>query len=199
MRDKMSTAQQNQNSQLTWPNPPRVAISEAARTAIATFFDHWRRLPSEQNQFAPHLRTFLDHPNPALQPRVAIIDVVPPQNLKVRLFATDRESTLGLNMTGANALDVYPPSLRSKVWRGVFAVVSRPCGWLTERIITSASGATTSSLALTLPLATDQDAPQCSVNYTYLVDRIDLVGQTASVNWVSDGTWIDLGAGVPTG
>ncbi|MDX2223898.1 MAG: hypothetical protein SFV21_14200 [Rhodospirillaceae bacterium] len=183
--------------QRLWTLETRDRGERDARLAIERFFLHWETLPRAAGALAPHIRTFLDRPNPAVQPRVALVDVVPPERMYVRLFATDRENTLGRNLTGENALDVYPPEIRHLLWRGAEAVVGRPCGWLTERIVTSAAGASTRFLSISLPLLTDPDAAACLVNYTFPINRVEDKSDIALVNAVSPGRWIDLGAGVP--
>lgn len=183
--------------ELTWPTASPDAAEEAAREAVKKFLAFWKSLPRGEGGL-PSLRGMLDHADPALQPHVALVDVVPPRSMPIRLFATAREHRFGQNLTGIDALDLYPAAMRDRVWTSGVAVVSRPCGLLTERTMTSVRGASLKILSLSVPLAVLPGAPKCLANFSATIgmapDRHDI----AEVNAIGPPVWLDFGYGVPS-
>jgi|GEM_PF-1245315 hypothetical protein len=179
------------------PAPDASAHERAALARAEDFFSYWSALPRADTQRAPHLRTLLDNPAPPLQPAIALVDVVPPASLPVRLFGSEREAAFGLNITRRDALDFYAPHLRRAVFARAACVVEQPVGWLTRRLITSTRGSSVRFLSLSLPLAVDSGAPPVVVNFGAAMDRQPNEDFPARVNAISGGAWLDLGAGVP--
>jgi hypothetical protein len=173
------------------------ATESGARARVGEFFAYWKSLPRAPGQLIPHLRSLLDSVEPRLQPTIALVDVVPPETLAVRLFGTRREAAFGSNITRANALDFYPADLRAAVFARAQCIVTQPVGWQTQRIITSTGGATVRFLSLSLPLAVDSDAAPCVANFGAAMDQQPDDNFPARINVVGGGSWIDLGAGCP--
>ena len=186
-------------SLVLWASPPVDVREIAAREFIARFAAHWLSLPRPGGAISPTLASYLDHADPVVQPSVALVDVTADRRLMVRLFATRREAGFGRNVTGTDALSVYPPEIRGRIWTGVRAVVDHPCGLLTSRIVTSASGVSTEYLSLTLPIALPENGPKCVANCIASVGRPPDEPHVARVSSVGPGSWVDIGAGVPKG
>jgi len=173
------------------------ATEAGARTSIQEFLGYWKSLPRAPGALLPHLRTLLDHANPKIQPSIALVDVIPPQMLAVRLFGTRREAAFGTNITRANALDFYPAEVRATVFARSLTMIAHPVGWMTQRVITSGRGSTVRFLSLSLPLAVDSGAAPCIANYGAAMDRQPDEDFPARINTLGGGEWVDLGAGIP--
>lgn len=187
----------------TSPTAPVASLAPAAcdndaHSRLDAFLTFWRALPRETGKIAPHVRTFLDNAAPEFQPAVAMVDVVAPQTLTVRLFGTQLESDLGMNVTYANALDFYEPHLREPVFTRALCVVRHPVGWYSERIVTSAKGATMRLMGINLPLVVDSGAPPGMVNFGAVTDRRTGDTPTPHVHAIVAGQWVDIGAGTPS-
>jgi hypothetical protein len=169
-----------------------------AQAKVDRFLAYWRSLPCPPHRAAPTVQTLLDHVQPDLQPYVALVDVVPPELLRVRLFGTAREASFGANITSTNALDVFEPHLRADVFERVSIVARHPAGWLTQRITTSSRGSTMRFLSLTLPLSIESGANPCVVNFGATMDVRPKDEMVPKVNAVMGCQWIDVGAGIPS-
>jgi hypothetical protein len=180
---------------LSWPEPPRDGADRAARVRVHTFADHWAGLPRPNGAKAPNLESYLDRADPTVQPDVAIVDV-DGRRMPIRLYATNREATFGGNLTGIDALNLYPDGIRARIWSGALGVVMQPCGWLTERVMTSARGRSVNLWSLSLPLASGGTVKHL-VNFTAIMGPVPEEGVPAQVNAVSRGAWVDVGFGVP--
>jgi hypothetical protein len=181
---------------LTWPVEARAEAETNARQSVERFLAFWKSLPTGEGDL-PSLRGILDRADPALQPHVALVDIVPPRSMPIRLFATAREHRFGQNLTGVDALELYPAALRERVWASGVAVVSRPCGLLTERTMTSARGASLQILSLSLPLAVPSGAPKCLTNFSATIGLVPDRHEIAEVYAIGPAHWLDLGHGVP--
>lgn len=179
-------------------HPPENPDAYQAQQKVDRFLAHRRTLPCPPNRVAPHVRTLLDNVEPELQPSVALVDVVPPALLSVRLFGTAREASFGANITHTNALDVFETHLREPVFERVMAVVRQPVGWLTQRLSTSSRGTMMRFLSLTLPLTVDSGAKPCVVNFGATMDVRPKDDALPRVNAVLGCQWIDVGAGIPS-
>jgi hypothetical protein len=177
---------------------PFDATEAGARQSIQKFLDYWKSLPRETGTLTPHLRTLLDHVDPRLQPAIAMVDVVPPQTLAVRLFGTRRSAAFGTDITRANALDFYPEAIRAAVFHRAQCIVAHPAGWLTQRVLTSTTGSTVRFLSISVPLTVDSGAAPCIANFGAAMDRQPDENFPARVNAVAGGQWVDLGAGIPS-
>ncbi|MCB2107312.1 MAG: hypothetical protein KDE14_06400 [Rhodobacteraceae bacterium] len=179
-----------------WSRELTAVRDSEARKAVQKFWDHWLKLPRPPGQIAPHLRAFLDAPEPALQPRVALLDIVPPDKIIVRLHSSARENSLGQAITGTNVLDICLAEDRDRLWKAAHEVVTRPCGWMTESVVTGASGVAARYLAINLPLMHD-GGTLVMANYSVALENGETAGERGSVAGVGPGQWVDLGAGTP--
>lgn len=174
------------------------ADEEDARARIDAFLEYWKGLKREPFKIVPHVRTLLDNVDPASQPAVALVDVIAPSTLSIRLFGTERAAGFGQDVTHANALDYYEPHLRDPVFKRVQCVVRYPVGWTNQRIITTAKGHTVRFLSIYLPLAVDSGAVPCFVNFGAIMDRMEADLANPMVSALAAGEWIDIGAGTPS-
>lgn len=166
---------------------------------LEPFCDHWQSLPKAEGQLIPHLRSFLDHVDPALQPHVALVDIPDDGDWSLRLYGTGRMNAFGRDLSGVNPLIIYDEKIRPLVIQSIAQALSQPCGWKTIREITTLSGLTNKGASVSLPLATDDGQPSCIVNYTTLVEPIAHDDRHGRVNTISEWEWMDIGAGVPAG
>lgn len=182
-----------------WAKPAVDEIEGSARILIDRFAAHWNRLPRRSDSICPTLATFLDRVDPIVQPRIALLDIdLTGNRMLIRLYATNREHGMGQNLTGMDAREIYPERLRRHVWTVATRVVTRPCGYLTERVMTSARGSSTRFLTLSLPIANPAGNAPCLAHCTAPIDQVPDEPEAAQVNSIDLGRWIDLGAGTPS-
>jgi len=169
-----------------------------AQKQVDAFLAYWKALPREPGRIIPHLRTLLDQAEPKLQRSIALLDVMPPLMLAVRLFGTEREAVFGQDPTHTNALDSFEPHLREPVFSRVLCVVGQPVGWLNQRGTLSTRGTVYRHLALNLPLAVDSGAAPCIVNFSTIIDQYPNAKSVPQVNALFGCEWVDIGAGTPS-
>lgn len=180
------------------PRSQTSATEVGARQSVQQFLNYWKSLPRAPGALTPHLRTLLDQVDPKLQPSIALVDVVPPDMLAVRLFGTRREAAFGTNITRANALDFYPVEVRPAVFARAVCIVTQPVAWMTQRVITSTGGSSVRFLSISVPLAVDSGASPCIANFGAAMDHQSDDQFPARINTMGVGSWVDLGAGVPS-
>ena len=131
---------------------------------ITAFFDHWSALRGD-NQ-VPHLRAFLDHPAPAFQPYVTIIDVDQSGRTSVRLMGGERFDLAAWPASQTEPMRVvYSPRLFPKLHAVTVACISRPCGFRAIRSFESTDGQRHRAAVIALPLAVDHPRIRSFVHY----------------------------------
>lgn len=145
----------------------------------------------------PHVRTFLDNADPALQPHVALVDINSREDWTLRLYGTGRVNSFGRDLSGINPIDVYAPNVQPLLIDCVAAVVRQPCGWRSKRKVITVKGMTNNGSGVTLPLATDDGKPDCIVNFMVFSEPIAHNDRQAMVDDIPNWEWMDIGAGVP--
>lgn len=166
---------------------------------IHRFAEHWSSLSHTAGSIGPSLATFLDRVDPIVQPRIALLDIdLIGNRMPIRLFATSRELSVGQNLTGMDGLKFYSERLRGHVWTVATHVVTRPCGYLTERVMTSVRGGSMRFLSLSLPIANPAGHAPCLAHCTAPIGQVPDEPEAAQVNSIDLGRWIDLGAGTPS-
>ena len=163
---------------------------------ITAFFDHWSDLRGS-NQ-VPHLRAFLDHPAPAFQPYVTIIDVDSSGRTSVRLMGGERFDLAARPTSQAEPMRVvYSPRLYPKLHAVTVACVSRPCGFRAIRSFESTDGQKHRAAVIALPLVVDDPRVKSFVHYQFLLGSKAYRGAAQVVTAIHSPQWIDIGAGVP--
>lgn len=165
--------------------------------AVDAFIAHWRGLPRGNDALLPHLRTFLDHAEPSLQPYVALVDIVERDNWTLRLYGTGRVNSFGRDLSGINPIDVYAPAIRPLLQDSIMTVIGQPCGWRSTRRVTTEKGLSINGSGVTLPLATDETQPACIVNFMVFSEAIAHNDRQGVVDDIPTWAWLDIGAGVP--
>ena len=113
----------------------------------------------------PHVRTFLDHAELALQPHVALVDINARDNWTLRLYRTGRVNSFGRDLSGINPIEVYAPDTRPLLQDNVMKLLAHLCGWKLTRLIITVKGMTNQGSGVKPPLAADDDKPDCIVNF----------------------------------
>lgn len=174
-------------------------MTTASFADLDRFCAHWQALPKADGLLIPHLRSFLDNVDPALQTHVALVDIHDEMDWSLRLYGTGRMNAFGRDLSGVNPLIVYDEKIRPLVAESVAQVLAHPCGWKTIREITTLSGLTNRGSSVSLPIATDEGQPACIVNYTTLTEAVAHRDRQGRVDTISEWEWLDIGAGVPEG
>ncbi len=164
---------------------------------VDTFLEHWRTLPREEGAHMPHVRTFLDIVEPALQPHVALVDIHARDDWTLRLYGTAPVNAFGRDLSGINPLEIYAPDIRPLMMDSIGAVISHPCGWKSMREITTTTGLTNPGSGVTLPLATDPEQAPCIVNFVIMAEPVAHKDRVGIVDSIMSWEWMDIGAGVP--
>ena len=161
-----------------------------------SFLAHWRALPKEG--LIPHLRSYLDNPQPALQPHVAIIDVLPGGELKARLVGTERVALYDRNMTDKNPLaEVFSDEAKPVVAMLAKHTVGHPCGNRGQQTIETSKGRELRGVTMTLPLGVDNPDARCFVHFQHLAEPLEVQEVALQILRIDYYEWIDIGSGVP--
>jgi hypothetical protein len=175
---------------------PVDAITFQDAPEMAAFAAHWLRL--RKVSLVPRLSDFLDAPVPNLQPFVAISDVLAPDQIKVRLFATGLVEVMG-ERTGSAIEEVYAKGAREAVCALAWEAVTRPVGYVCVRCIKTPSGLDLGISTISLPMLNASAAPVV-VSYIHITKKRVLLMEEAQadvVHHVELTHWIDIGAGTP--
>lgn len=164
---------------------------------VDTFIAHWQNLPRDEGALIPHVRSFLDHVEPSLQPHVALVDINARDDWTLRLYGTGRVNSFGRGLSGINPIEVYAPNIRPLLQDSIMTLLAHPCGWKSTRLITTVKGMTYQGSGLTLPLAVDDDKPGCIVNFMVFGKAFAHNDRQGIVEAISSWEWIDIGAGTP--
>lgn len=164
---------------------------------FVAFWAYWSTL--SKNNLVPHLRDYLDHAPPALQPNVVLIDVSSPTEMTIRLAGTALVEMVG-EMTGSGAERIYQGRARNVAIEAAWTAANHPCGYTIRRTVRSKSGRLFVSNGLVLPLHTETAGSKTVAGYNEL-PRADTgfaqEGKIEQVQEVGAITWFDIGAGVP--
>lgn len=163
--------------------------------ALQSFVSHWLSLKKEG--LVPSIQEFLDHAHPETQPFVVLLDVISIDQIHIRLMGTGLVQLTGRELTKTNALDMYAPALRKKVGQACLTMVTRPCGQMTERLVTTASGLIMPANTVTLPVLC-KGGQGCLASYTNTREPIATGDSMSVVREILSTEWIDIGAGVPS-
>ncbi len=164
--------------------------------AAEEFFNHWNALPKED--LLPHLRDYLDRPMPDFQPGVAIVDMLPDGQLKVRLVGTKRVSLFDQDLTNQNPLAMFSDEACATVGMLARHTVTQPCGNRGTQTIRTDAGTECLGATIALPLKVDDPDAKCFVHFQRLIEDLPFNGKATQILRVNHYEWIDLGAGVPT-
>ncbi|MBL8630548.1 MAG: hypothetical protein JNM81_13005, partial [Rhodospirillaceae bacterium] len=150
--------------------------------------------------FTPHLRDYLDHVPPDLQPSVAIIDVYSPDRIALRMAGTQIVDAIGHEPTVKDTPSVYNQELQKSAVLIAWAAVTQPCGYAAKREIRSRAGRVALVHGIALPIRTERPDCKTLVNFSSLarsVAEMKFQDRVASLNPMTPMQWIDIGNGVP--
>lgn len=162
--------------------------------ACKAFTDHWFALKGADAM--PALSAFLDKPEPKLQPRVILSDLVSSDILRFHLAGTAFIRDLDQEVTGMNMLDFSDPSFAAQAVRINKTVRSHPCGMRGTGIgLTTAGRVAPVELAAyplsrvrTLPIVVSIVEPISALKFGEHVERFQDIREIS---------WIDIGCGLP--
>ncbi len=145
----------------------------------------------------PHLRDYLDRPQPDLQPGVAIVDVLPAGQFSVRLVGTERVSLYGKDMTHQNPMAMFSDEAKATVGNLARHTVAQPCGNRGKQTIRTNTGNERLGVTMALPLKVDHPDAKCFVHFQHLLEELDFDETAVQILRIDEYEWIDLGAGIP--
>lgn len=164
--------------------------------ALGSFLAHWRTLPREG--LVPTLGAYLDNPPVALQPYVAISDLVSADDTTIRLMGTALAHAVG-ERTGTDIKDSYGKDIARYIRKLAWTAVSHPAGYLARRGFARIHGLPYTVQTITLPLI-GKSVPHCVVTY-FGLDYRDY--RNNDPKWLDQSVgcelqgWVDIGAGIP--
>jgi hypothetical protein len=159
------------------------------------FLAHWRSLPRQD--LLPSLRGLHDYPLHDLAPMMVVVDVISEFELRFREVGRGITMLYGKDLTGSNALSLFPAELRPRIGRDSLRLVTHPCGITVRRSLAMGNGALLPSVGMSLPLQPGADGRGRFVNYTHVDMPSGPRGTMTHVCQVVPTDWIDIGAGVP--
>jgi hypothetical protein len=157
------------------------------------FVDHWKALKGSAR--APSLADFLDHPIPACQPWIAIVDIG--DDLVLRLFGTALVRHYGADFTGKPTSMVYPPPTHAAMRRFNTAIAATFCGAYAVSSGYTSTGRIADMIAVGLPLL--RRGGISSVWLTKVGVALSLGETGVPERSIVSERWIDLGNGMPGG
>ena len=145
------------------------------------------------------MQNFLDRPEPDIQPDIAIADVLPDGKLSVRLYGTGRVKTFNQNFTDSDdPLMAYPGEIGKLALGIILKTVEFPCGFrATVQFASSKPERILNTVSSILPLEHETTGAFSILSHQYLIDDVDPGEFPETVLNISNGEFIDIGAGVP--
>lgn len=170
---------------------------DEAFAAVEAFYGHWNNLP-KNGGLMPHLRDYLDHPQPDLQPGVAIVDLLPGGKMNVRLVGTKRAALFGKDLTHKDPMIAFSTKAQKTAAKLAKGTVSQPCGNRGLQSIKTSSGRLRQSATMAFPLQVDDPDARCFVHFQRLMGDLEFDETAVEISTIDHVEWIDIGAGVPS-
>ena len=159
-------------------------------------FSHWDSFRG--GGLVPSLKDFLSRPHPQLQPHLIMLDVIEPDQLRVRLFATELVENAKIDLTGLNLLSfTSTPETSKELWNVVHEAAAHPCGTCNVLESITNSGRTVTTEVVSLPLTPFPGGPPCVVTAVGPREELDFKDSNYRVVCYIERGWLDIGAGVP--
>ena len=137
----------------------------------------------------------------AILPSVTLFDVVSPEEIRIRLAASQQEQIAGRPLKGVNLLDFTAPEERAVRSRRMWSMAQQPCGGWGGFVHSLNSGLEISAEAVTLPLRPARaDQPMQLITAMARVagpDRHDEPKPGPVLRVSQDYRFLDGGAGLP--
>jgi len=178
---------------------PGIALDECQRLVRSPtcrgIKDRWIALRSGK---IPSLQEFLSNPDPKLQPSTVLVDVVSPEMLRIRLFATELVKVAGIELTGANLLDFAGSSeTAAELWKTTHLITDHPCGLWSHKLASTASGRHVTIEEVSFPVVPFSGGAPCLASGIALVKALEYRDTVFRLERYTDACWIDIGFGVP--
>ncbi len=158
---------------------------------------HWQSLPKQG--LRPSLQSFLDRPEPDIQPGIAIADVDSTGKLSVRLYGTGRVKTFNQNFTDSDdPLSAYPGEIGELALEIIRKTVEFPCGFrATVQFASSKPQRILNTVSSLLPLEHETTGVLSVLSHHYLIDDVEPGEFPETVLNITNGEYIDIGASIP--
>jgi hypothetical protein len=161
-----------------------------------SFLAHWQSL--RVGGALPTLKDYLGKPHAALQPNVAIKDVLEPGNLRVRLFGTHLVEIAGVDPTGGNLMTfAADDEMAEALWWYQHRVATHPVGMTSMKLASTAQGRTIVFEDVELPLTPFPGGPPCLVCCLGFVELVDYKDKMFKLLKHTAIRWLDIGWGIP--
>jgi len=137
-----------------------------------------------------------------LMPMLLLVEVITPDEMRVRVAGTRLRDYLGVEITGANYIELAPPEGRAIRRHRTWHMATQPCG---SRLIYRhrfASGRVLPSEAVSLPLDTERaDGPRLLLAHIAPMQADNASPEPAAstqVDIAASFSYLDIGHGVPS-
>jgi hypothetical protein len=188
-------------------NHPTPKSIDALRQNLGTFWSedcqafmaHWARLREEA--LMPTTEAFLDHPMPDFAPNIYLVELVD-GIARVRLQGSALDERWPAQLTGRDLHERLPVKVRERSLQNMHHIAAQPCGYLASNRYTTSLNRTIMAKLIQLPLAVQAGRPPRVVSLSTIPRRAlsDEEMEEMVAAFRSEAlTWIDLGAGVPSG
>ena len=173
-----------------------MALPDFKSKACERYFALWQRLRPADG--IPALSDLFDAADPNLQPQMAILDLVAPTVLRVRLFATRLVDYAGVDLTGTN-LHSFARSEQFSAQVNVAATVvtSHTCGLLSRKVAATAAGRRVTIEMMSLPLRPFAGGPPAIGAAVEVLEQLDFQERVFGLERYEAAEWVDVGYGVP--
>jgi hypothetical protein len=152
----------------------------------------------------PSLTSFLDAALFEFMPRIAILDMLGPDDFKFRYFGTILAEVAGVDYTGISARESRAQGVYLGIGSRGWDALNHPCGYLSRREVhrfgrPEVPATVLEILTLALPLSRPAGA-QCLINYFSVPSLATNPGrseESGPQQRIFPMAWVDIGAGVP--
>ena len=168
--------------------------------------DFWRHYVALRREgLVPTLRDFLDSAPYRFMPRVAIADMVGPDDFVMRFYGTALTDLSGTDWTGMSARESERRGMPIQTGSRGWTAVNHPCGYLSTRAFLRRERplepeVTFELTTLALPLTRPGETAQCMLNYNSLPHFAGALAAAAAKTVgqaITPLHWVDIGAGIP--
>jgi hypothetical protein len=172
--------------------PPRFFTAEANR-----FAEQFRALQQTTGAIVPPRRAFAPSSMRTLLPYLALLELLAPETILVRLVGTAVINRGRVDMTGKNLLDFYPESQRDRARQHHLRMLEMPCG--STFLSREEFGPVTTFVEIVnYPLADDEGKARFILGIAVETNRRELMlrgDASMQISALVDQRYLDIGAG----
>lgn len=160
------------------------------------FVRHWAELRRAGEQI-PFSSVFLDHALPQIQPYVSMHDIDPAAGNMIRYFGTALVTAWGMDLTGRDISEGFPPPVVSRFEKIQRACTTQPCGVWELGVYSTSAGRTINKEITTLPLRLARPHAERIARFHHMVESLATVERITGLVKIVGKSWFDIGFGVP--